>query len=94
MTCANIEDQGVVLKRKTRRKMDPTKLVEVKNRGEKQSSNKQGKRRSYALMSYKELPDYMKDNEFILNYYRVNWSLKEAFFSIFRWHNETLNVWT
>ncbi|XVE63672.1 hypothetical protein DITRI_Ditri07aG0038400 [Diplodiscus trichospermus] len=52
-----------------------------------------GKRR-YVLLSYKELPEYMKDNEFILNYYRANWSLKEAFFSICRWHNETLNVWT
>ncbi|GMN66583.1 hypothetical protein TIFTF001_035647 [Ficus carica] len=36
----------------------------------------------------------MKDNEFILNHYRANWPLKEAFFSVLRWHNETLNVWT
>ncbi|KAG8471750.1 hypothetical protein CXB51_036214 [Gossypium anomalum] len=49
---------------------------------------------SYGLVSFKELPEYMKDNEFILNYYRANWPLKEALFSIFRWHNETLNVWT
>ncbi|KAH1033423.1 hypothetical protein J1N35_045597 [Gossypium stocksii] len=49
---------------------------------------------SYGLVSYKELPEYMKDNEFIVNYYRANWPLKEALFSIFRWHNETLNVWT
>ncbi|XWS70746.1 hypothetical protein CRYUN_Cryun03dG0075200 [Craigia yunnanensis] len=84
--------------------MDPTldsKLVsqpvETKNR-KKGDDDHQGlnkaKRRSYSLLSYKELPEYMKDNEFILNYYRVNWSLKEALFSIFRWHNETLNVWT
>ena len=84
--------------------MDPTldsKLVsqpvEMKNR-KKGDDDDQGlnkaKRRSYALLSYKELPEYMKDNEFILNYYRANWSLKEALFSIFRWHNETLNVWT
>ncbi|TYG87693.1 hypothetical protein ES288_A13G236100v1 [Gossypium darwinii] len=45
---------------------------------------------SYGLVSYKELPEYMKDNEFIVNYYRANWPLKEALFSIFRWHNETL----
>ncbi|MBA0574423.1 hypothetical protein Golob_001631 [Gossypium lobatum] len=49
---------------------------------------------SYGLVSYKELPEYMKDNEFIVNYYRANWPLREALFSIFRWHNETLNVWT
>ncbi|PIA25857.1 hypothetical protein AQUCO_10600004v1 [Aquilegia coerulea] len=48
----------------------------------------------YNLVSYRELPDYMKDNEFIINHYRANWPLKVAFFSLFRWHNETLNVWT
>ncbi|KAL4323960.1 hypothetical protein GQ457_11G017760 [Hibiscus cannabinus] len=75
--------------------MDPTldsKLisepVETKKWKKRQESS------SYELVSYKELPEYMKDNEFILNYYRVNWPLKEAFFSLFRWHNETLNVWT
>ena len=86
--------------------MDPTLLdsklvsqpVEVTNRkklgggDDDQGLNKA--KRLFALVSYKELPKYMKDNEFILNYYRANWSLKEALFSIFRWHNETLNVWT
>ncbi|XP_022749629.1 heptahelical transmembrane protein 1-like isoform X3 [Durio zibethinus] len=86
--------------------MDPTldsKLVsqpvEVENRKKSggdddydQGLNKA--KRRYVLVSYKVLPEYMKDNEFILNYYRANWSLKEALFSIFRWHNETLNVWT
>ncbi|KAE8657894.1 Heptahelical transmembrane protein 1 [Hibiscus syriacus] len=88
--------------------MDPTlesKLVSDTKSGKKlgdgdsrqQGSNKAKKRSSsssYVLVSYKELPEYMKDNEFILNYYRANLSLKEALFSIFRWHNETLNVWT
>ncbi|XWS27058.1 hypothetical protein CRYUN_Cryun26dG0083900 [Craigia yunnanensis] len=85
--------------------MDPTldsKLVsqpvEVKNRkklggGDDDKGLNKAKRR-YTLVSYNELPDYMKDNDFILNYYRANWSIKEALFSIFRWHNETLNVWT
>lgn len=48
----------------------------------------------YGLVSFWELPEYMKDNEFVLHYYRANWPIKEALFSIFRWHNETLNVWT
>ncbi|GLU09631.1 hypothetical protein SLE2022_264800 [Rubroshorea leprosula] len=52
------------------------------------------RQKRYSLVSFRELPDYMKDNEFILNYYRANWPLKEAFLSIFRWHNETLNIWT
>ncbi|KAL3535913.1 hypothetical protein ACH5RR_004374 [Cinchona calisaya] len=52
------------------------------------------RRRRYSLVAYHELPEYMKDNEFIVNYYRADWSLKEALFSLFRWHNETLNVWT
>lgn len=48
----------------------------------------------YELQNFHELPNYMKDNEFILSYYRADWPLKEALFSLFRWHNETLNVWT
>lgn len=48
----------------------------------------------YPLLRFEELPEYMKDNEFILNYYRADWPLKQALFSLFRWHNETLNVWT
>lgn len=46
------------------------------------------------LVKYEELPEYLKDNEFILDYYRCEWPWKETFLSVFSWHNETLNIWT
>ncbi|KAK4344380.1 hypothetical protein RND71_037474 [Anisodus tanguticus] len=69
--------------------LDPNRSKKMKKKNIERSKSEK-----YPLISYHELPEYMKDNEFIMNYYRANWPLKEAFFSIFRWHNETLNVWT
>ncbi|CAA6661448.1 unnamed protein product [Spirodela intermedia] len=46
------------------------------------------------LVDYKFLPAYLKDNQFILKYYRAEWPLKQTFLSIFCIHNETLNIWT
>ncbi|XP_024179459.1 heptahelical transmembrane protein 1 isoform X3 [Rosa chinensis] len=65
-----------------------------KKKGKGNNNNVRGSSKRFELMSYWELPEYMKDNEFILNYYRADWPVLEALFSVFRWHNETLNVWT
>lgn len=46
------------------------------------------------LLKFQELPEYLLDNEFILDYYRSEWPLKDTLWSVFSWHNETLNIWT
>ncbi|XP_061950635.1 heptahelical transmembrane protein 1-like [Populus nigra] len=95
-----------VLKRKGRKNMDQTQKKEaavvldsckssgaIKKMKKDDESQSKGKK-TCDLVSFWELPEYMKDNEFILSYYRADWPLKKALFSVFRWHNETLNVWT
>eukprot|EP00271_Cylindrocystis_brebissonii_P004239 TRINITY_DN15879_c0_g1_i1.p1 TRINITY_DN15879_c0_g1~~TRINITY_DN15879_c0_g1_i1.p1 ORF type:complete len:397 (-),score=14.71 TRINITY_DN15879_c0_g1_i1:63-1253(-) len=49
---------------------------------------------AYHLRDFHALPEYLRDNEFILKGYRSNWTLKSAFLSVFRIHNETGNIWT
>ncbi|RCV46071.1 hypothetical protein SETIT_9G503000v2 [Setaria italica] len=46
------------------------------------------------LISYDKLPEFLKHNEFIVDYYRSEWPVKEALLSAFSIHNETINVWT
>ncbi|XP_020574552.1 heptahelical transmembrane protein 4-like [Phalaenopsis equestris] len=48
----------------------------------------------FELVDYDSLPEFLKDNEFIINYYRSEWPLKQTILSIFSIHNETLNIWT
>ena len=48
------------------------------------------------LQSYNEMPEWFKDNEYILDHYRPvpSKSFKTNFKSIFKIHNETMNIWT
>lgn len=41
------------------------------------------------------LPHWLKDNDYIIKGYRPPLpSIRACFASIFRWHNETVNIWT
>ncbi|KAI0516525.1 hypothetical protein KFK09_009202 [Dendrobium nobile] len=48
----------------------------------------------FELVDYDSLPEFLKHNQFIINYYRSEWPLKQTMLSIFSIHNETLNIWT
>lgn len=50
--------------------------------------------KDYELHQFVHLPDYLRHNPHITHGYRVNLTLKQTTFSLFHWHNETLNVWT
>lgn len=51
-------------------------------------------KKQYELVEYHVLPEYLRDNEYILRHYRSDWPMKETLLSIFTIHNETLNIWT
>ncbi|KAI8565650.1 hypothetical protein RHMOL_Rhmol03G0276900 [Rhododendron molle] len=91
-------ERSVWKRSKPRSEMDPKVIsldsTKKKNKKNMKSENRNKPNKKCCLVTFEELPEYMKDNEYILNYYRANWPLKDAFFSLFRWHNETLNVWT
>ncbi|CEF68609.1 Adiponectin receptor protein [Strongyloides ratti] len=47
------------------------------------------------LINFENLPDWLKDNQFIRSGYRApSDSIKYVFFSLIQFHNETINIWT
>ncbi|KEH35830.1 hypothetical protein MtrunA17_Chr3g0134921 [Medicago truncatula] len=70
------------------------KKNKILNGEEEREHSKVGKKSKYQLIEYNSLPAFLRDNEFILDYYRSEWPLKQIILSIFSIHNETLNVWT
>mmetsp|Transcript_15593 Transcript_15593/g.26845 ORF Transcript_15593/g.26845 Transcript_15593/m.26845 type:complete len:369 (-) Transcript_15593:49-1155(-) len=48
----------------------------------------------YVLHAIHEVPDWVRDNEYILTGYRVHFSFGLCLRSLFRIHNETVNVWS
>lgn len=51
-------------------------------------------RASNKLLTYDELPFDWQENPYIRDGYRFSGSLKDCAFSIFRMHNETMNIWS
>ncbi|KAK9837509.1 hypothetical protein WJX81_007514 [Elliptochloris bilobata] len=47
-----------------------------------------------ATSLFADLPDYLRDNEYITRYYRADYSVRESLASLFRLHNETGNIWS
>ncbi|KAK9839111.1 hypothetical protein WJX74_009738 [Apatococcus lobatus] len=41
-----------------------------------------------------DAPIYLRDNQFIKDYYRVNYDTRDVLRSLFRIHNETGNIWS
>lgn len=49
---------------------------------------------NFCLCSFCDAPTWLQDNKYIINGYRANLSKRAAALSVFRIHNETLNIWT
>lgn len=53
-----------------------------------------GRPTKFVLSTFEQLPKFLADNEFIRKGYRVHFSFRLCLISLFKHHNETLNVWT
>eukprot|EP00217_Crustomastix_stigmatica_P013723 CAMPEP_0183800292 /NCGR_PEP_ID=MMETSP0803_2-20130417/24408_1 /TAXON_ID=195967 /ORGANISM="Crustomastix stigmata, Strain CCMP3273" /LENGTH=366 /DNA_ID=CAMNT_0026045003 /DNA_START=51 /DNA_END=1146 /DNA_ORIENTATION=- len=49
---------------------------------------------AYPLRTFLQLPAWARDNEFVTSGYRFEFNLTQTLRSVFKLHNETLNIWT
>jgi hypothetical protein len=63
-------------------------------RREKEKAAAEGRLYLPPLFHWDELPSFLRDNEFIHSGYRVYYSFRDNWLSIFMIHNETANIWT
>jgi adiponectin receptor len=56
--------------------------------------NKATRRPSRRLFHWNDLPEYLRDNEYIVTGYRADTGLWGSLRSLFRLHNESGNIWT
>ncbi|RZS09546.1 hypothetical protein BHM03_00040659 [Ensete ventricosum] len=81
----------LMMQQQQQQQKEKMKEKKKKKKKEEKSSCSEGQCK---LVDYNSLPNFLKHNEFILDYYRSEWPMKDAIRSIFSIHNETINVWT
>jgi len=59
-----------------------------------EAKKKEKKRTENGLAHYEELPDFLKDNDFVRSWYRRESTPRAAVESLWRLHNETGNIWS
>lgn len=77
----------------------PAKLGQPESKADDDGSSKYGKYKrsasSWDLISIQKLPDFLNDNEYLLNNHRPELnSAVECLKSVFKLHTETWNIWT
>lgn len=52
------------------------------------------RRKNSAIAEHHEAPDWMVDNHSLITGYRINHTFLDTMKSIFKQHNDLLNIWT
>lgn len=84
---AGVGHASTVTQRPSRAALEASTSVPQRPRGKSRITKK-------SLTDWHNLPGWLRDNEFITNHYRVDWSAWDSFKSLFKVHNETGNIWT